>query len=631
MKSIKENLKKIDAFAVPFSFKYKSKDKYGTIGGGVSILLFCVLVLVIGIYYFIPFIERKNYTIVYYTMNIPKTESIKLKESKATFAVGINCEKSNSRFKADDILYLETMYVVYTKDKNGTYNKAKTLLTNHPCNYADFYNSYNDSVDFLNLKIYRCLDDYDQTLQGIYADQIFSYYEFTLLSKENTPENLKKIDEFLFETDCKLQIVYTDITIDLDNHKEPMKDFLNSFFIQKKPILYIKRNIYFMNQYLYEDDNAFWVFSKEDPDELKTLFSRYEEYSLYLGFNRSITNPPNKLNYAKIYIRADIRKTDIKRRYQKLMEFYADSSSLLIGLYEILIIVFGYINTFYAEYSISNKLFLFKEIEGTHFDVSKNIPRIKMIMSLSWDKKNINSYKNQKDDTDTLENVKESNIDEMVIYNNNSNSKKIINKNSIIKTKIRGNRNVNPGLKLPSSIEDSQNIQMKSNIQEIGYKSFNDKKIEEKEITPKDKSKNTNDEEKIKYSFNILEMLNILLFSCYMRKKVKIKNNFNEKAIKILNNKLDIVLYIRNMLLFDIFNKTVIDDSKKSIINFLCRPILSLNENEEDKFSEFYHNYKEKDFDSFILNISKLINKYPKEEREKKLASLCYKHLDILI
>ena len=69
------------------------------------------------------------------------------------------------------------------------------------------------------------------------------------------------------------------------------------------------------------------------------------------------------------------------------MEFYADSSSLLIGLYEILIIVFGYINTFYAEYSISNKLFLFKEIEGAHFDVSKNIPRIKMIMSLSWDKK----------------------------------------------------------------------------------------------------------------------------------------------------------------------------------------------------------------------------------------------------
>ena len=143
-----------------------------------------------------------------------------------------------------------------------------------------------------------------------------------------------------------------------------MKDFLNSFFIQLSPILFIKRNIYFMNQYLYNDDNLFWVFSDETPTGLKTLFSRYEEYSLYLGFNRSITNPPNRANYAKIYMRSDTRKTDIKRRYQKLMEFYADSSSLLIGLYEILLIVLGYINTFYAEYSISNKLFIFKKFKG---------------------------------------------------------------------------------------------------------------------------------------------------------------------------------------------------------------------------------------------------------------------------
>ena len=134
-------------------------------------------------------------------------------------------------------------------------------------------------------------------MEGIYADQVFSYYEFTVSSKYNTSENLKKVDEFLFETDCKLQIVYTDITIDLDNHEEPMKDFLNSFFIQLNPVLFIKRNIYFMNQYLYNDDNLFWVFSDETPTGLKSLFSRYEEYSLYLGFNRSITNPPNRANY----------------------------------------------------------------------------------------------------------------------------------------------------------------------------------------------------------------------------------------------------------------------------------------------------------------------------------------------
>ena len=114
---------------------------------------------------------------------------------------------------------------------NGTYNKIKMPLTTHSCGYGDFYNNYNDSFDYLNLKIYQCLDDYDQTLEGIYSDKVFSYYEFTVLSKYDTADNLKKIDEFLFETDCKMQIVYTDITIDLDNYREPIKDFLNTFFI----------------------------------------------------------------------------------------------------------------------------------------------------------------------------------------------------------------------------------------------------------------------------------------------------------------------------------------------------------------------------------------------------------------
>ena len=101
-------------------------------------------------------------------------------------------------------------------------------------------------------------------------------------------------------------------------------------------------------------------------------------------------------------MRSDTRKTDIKRRYQKLMEFYADSSSLLIGLYEILLIVLGYINTFYAEYSISNKLFLFKEIEGTHFDVSKNIQRIKNIIDVNGDIKLNETDANMENDPNYL-------------------------------------------------------------------------------------------------------------------------------------------------------------------------------------------------------------------------------------
>ena len=282
MKYIKDFMKKIDIFGDPFNFKYKTKNKYSTPLGGFILLLFCILSLTFGIYYFMPFLNRKNLSIIYYTMNIPQTETIRLKDSKAIFAIGFDCDDKTD-LKAMDVFSLEARYILYIKNMQGNYDKDKTLLSYHNCTYADFYNNYNISFDYLNLKKYYCLDNYDHGIEGIYSDQIFSYYEFSLIAKNHT----KYIEEYLNSNDCKLQMYYTDITIDLHNYKEPVKPFLNSFFIQLSPILFIKRNIYFMNQYLYDDDALLAVFDEEQkPKQMKTLFSRYEEYSLYLALDR---------------------------------------------------------------------------------------------------------------------------------------------------------------------------------------------------------------------------------------------------------------------------------------------------------------------------------------------------------
>ena len=55
------------------------------------------------------------------------------------------------------------------------------------------------------------------------------------------------------------------------------------------------------------------------------------------------------------------------------------------------------------------------------------------------------------------------------------------------------------------------------------------------------------------------------------------KNNLTLKARNIISNKLDIVQYIRNMILFDILIQILVEDNKKDIFNFLIRPKLSLN------------------------------------------------------
>ena len=69
------------------------------------------MVLVVGIYYFIRFLNRKNFSIIYYSMNMANTDQIKLDESKAAFAVGLNCFDDKDGTKAEDLLNLDIKFI----------------------------------------------------------------------------------------------------------------------------------------------------------------------------------------------------------------------------------------------------------------------------------------------------------------------------------------------------------------------------------------------------------------------------------------------------------------------------------------------------------------------------------------
>ena len=133
------------------------------------------------------------------------------------------------------------------------------------------------------------------------------------------------------------------------------------------------------------------------------------------------------------------------------------------------------------------------------------------------------------------------------------------------------------------------------------------------------------------FSFNIFEIFEIMVFPCCLRGQLKIKNYLNDKAINILYSKLNIILYVRNMILFDIINRTILDDSKKHIINFLSRPVLSMNKNTFEEKDIFYEGYKEEDFDKFYDGFLELVKKPNKKNKEKQLALLSKGHLKELI
>ena len=250
MGKIKDILTTIDLFGITISFRYKNRKRYQTPLGGFFLLLFVVVLFVLGIYYFIPFVNRKNFTVVYYTMNLASTEEIDLFASESNIAFGISCSNNeNEKLNIEDILDLKMKYIIYTKNTDGTYDKDPEDLETHSCTYSDFFNKYNKQMDYLGLTKFKCIRKKNYIIQGIFSDQIFSYFEVSLLSKNKSAELINEIERFLFENDCKLNIAFIDIIIDLDNYENPMTRFLNDeIFIQLDPVYYTKMNVYYASR-----------------------------------------------------------------------------------------------------------------------------------------------------------------------------------------------------------------------------------------------------------------------------------------------------------------------------------------------------------------------------------------------
>ena len=277
MNGFKSFLRNIDLFGITIAFRYEKKIKYQSALGGFTLALFIILLFVLGIYYFIPFANRKNYTIVYYTMNLATTEEVDLFTTESNIAFGLTCEDNDKeKLNVQDILDLQTKYIIYTKNMDGSYNKDPYNLETHSCTYEDFFNKYDKQFDYLGLQNFECITNQNYLIQGIYSDQLFSYFEISVLAKKTSEELINEIERFLFENDCKLHMAFIDMIIDLDNYENPMTQYLNDeIFIQLNPTLFIKNNIYFMNQEFIKDNYILFIIGEDESPEIRTIYSKY--------------------------------------------------------------------------------------------------------------------------------------------------------------------------------------------------------------------------------------------------------------------------------------------------------------------------------------------------------------------
>ena len=154
----------------------------------------------------------------------------------------------------------------------------------------------------------------------------------------------------------------------------------------------------------------------------------------------------------------------------------------------------------------------------------------------------------------------------------------------------------------------------------------------ETNITEYNNEKKENKEKNVKNlinykSYHIYEMIGAKFPSCCKTKKFRGKESLIDQSYQILDNKLDIFLYIRNMLLFDSINQIYLENP--CIIDFLSRPIIYLNKKEEKKDKkEFYEDSDELDIDILYERIKKLYIKPEKTKIEQNLIFLLKQHLN---
>ena len=507
---------------------------------------------------------------------------------------------------------------------------------------------------------YQCLDKTDDIIEGIYTDEKFTYYEFTVSSKIDSIEHFNKIDKYLARNDCKLQLYYIDITIDFNNYKEPIKPYINALFVQLNPTLVTKMNAFFMNQN-FENDNYLIFIFEDGKSEIKTLFSRNEEYSLYKGLNRGETKTYDYMNYARIYIRADTKKTEIKRKYQKLMEFYANISSLLLGIFYILFIIFNFFNKFYAELSLSKKLFFFKNVEYNNFDhkqINKIINITEPLINKNQFKNNILMESNKRNNINYNIGGKEKEMERMNnlenevinIYNrkqhlhiNNKDNKnkstdreliriKKVNKymrkkkikQIVLNSEIRNKGNDENYHNLTSSKQKNElNSAIKLNLQSSS--------IDNEYNRTKPRMENQESKSKIiKYTFDIFDIVASSFLCCCMTENLKSKKNLKKKANILLYNQLDIFLFIKNMILIDIMNQTLLSGNKEAIMQILNRPIISL-EKEDKEINKNNKDFNEVFFNQFYDEIMEILKNPERIKNEKDIITLSNNKLKELI
>ncbi len=628
-KQIKYAIKVFDFFGVNFTLKYKEYEIFKSLFGGLFFIFFLIGIIIYLILSLISFCQREKMTINYYDSQLVETDIISFENYSYGFGFYGYCnddiETINNTF--NELFDYQFHYVSTEKKNNKKQIKKKHSINLHLCDYSDFYNYSITTVDLIGVNgVYLCPNYLNETIQGVFTDDIFDYFEITLIAKYTNIENYTKYYNLLTNNDCKLHFFFPVIAIDMNNHSHPFEHNLFDIALQINPNSYAKRDIFFRVQKFTNFENYFFDFSLT---KYYLDYSSFNDYFLFKSNNRFIEKFTDYEKFARIYLRADTKRTNISREYEKFSYLIANVSSLFSTLFFFLRFFVSYINRFYAYNSIIRKIFKFNNIKGTNSYeflriLNKNLKISKMIKIPNINVKNFYKFDQSKFSEETINyfnNKSNKNISQSVLYfkpkgfikDNNINDK---NESTILFLKNESNENKKNLTNIYNKPIDKIHLKQK-----IGLK-FNPSKI------------NKNQKEFLNLKYHSYEPLFYLFCPKLSKGKLNKKNHYMKKSVEILLYNLDIHVFFNKMHMIELFNYIFFESYQNNILRFLSKPYISLSHNKynlNEYLPKIYKpdfNYQE--YNDFIISYNKIIELKDKNKIEEKLYNMINLEIDNL-
>ena len=567
-KCFKDLLRRFDYFGVQFTFKIKDSNSYGSRFGGTVFILFILFFISTFFLTFFDFYERNVYSVNYSIAVLKPAPQIHLKKLGFNFAYALRYDNDTVPESKILDLFDINVFSTYINNSNAD-NKTKTIINTKICDQSDLEDSTDFGKEFKNLDLARfncCEIKENISIAGTYADSIYSYIDFGILIKNqffNNDTTIQFLTNFFSQNPLKLVLYWVDTTIQVRNYDNPISTYLRPFVSYLDFNSIKKINLDFsIIEYSSDENYLMQIYNKSNY----ISFQESQEFS-FISNNRKILGNLGR-TILKFFFRASPKNVIIDRKYQKLSEFMANLGGINSNLLMILFVIVGFVNKFWAEQKLINKLLKFREhLKFTHptqYNLLKN---------------NLNDRVNIHNPS-TINNINKNNDLSSQDFNIN-NMKKFEESQQYDENKIS----------MDSIVENMEKILPDRNLT-IYKRQIN--KIDNNEIFMFNNSGKP-------ISFNSYEI--ILRYCPCKTKKFTLKQKLHKKASKKMDYYFDIFTYVKKMQEIDLIKYLLLDKDQVKLFNFISKPSISMSYSNSD---DIYINYQKNRLIKSKLKIEEL-------------------------